>query len=157
MSEPSNAPAFSDDQRRTLALVLDEIVPRSEDGKFPGAGELGLADQVGEALGMVPGLRTMIAEGLSALDALARRRNADGFAVLSPAERVEVMDQLASSEHAFPPMLVLHTYAAYYQHTRVLEALGLDPRPPHPKGYEMEPDNLDLLDVVRRRRGFYRE
>ena len=153
MNDDPNSPSHSE---RLLALVLDDIVPRSEDGRFPGAGELGLAGHVLEALGAIPGLRTMIAEGLSALDALARVRNPDGFAALSRAQRTEVMDQLAAGDHAFPPLLVLHTYAAYYQHARVLEALGLEPRPPHPKGYEMGPDNLDLLDAVRRRPRLYR-
>ena len=36
------APVFSELEARTLASVLDQIIPPSEDGKLPGAGELGL-------------------------------------------------------------------------------------------------------------------
>ena len=39
---------------------------------------------------------------------------------------------------------------------RVVAALGLEPRPPHPKGYEMGTDDLTLLDPVRRRGPRYR-
>jgi hypothetical protein len=51
----------------------------------------------------------------------------------------------------------MHTYAGYYQHPRVMSALGLAPRPPHPLGYEMGADDLSLLDPVRRRAKMYRE
>ena len=147
---------FSKEQARILDGVLDDIIPRSADGRLPGAGELDLADFIAAALHKVPELRTMIAQGLSALDALARTRGSQGFAALAPGERSAVLNQHASSEHAFPPVLLLYTYAAYYQHPRVVAALGLEPRPPHPKGYEMGTDDLTLLDPVRRRGPRYR-
>jgi hypothetical protein len=46
---------------------------------------------------------------------------------------------------------------AYYQAPRVVEALGLEARPPHPKGYEVELGDLTLLDEVRRRGKLYRD
>jgi hypothetical protein len=147
---------FSADEARVLAGVLDDIIPRSPDGRLPGAGEIGLADFIAEALGKMPELRDMIVQGLSALDDLARRRTSQGFAALAQPDRRAVLNELASSEHAFPPVLILHTYAGYYRHPRVVAGLGLEPRPPHPKGYEMAPDDLTLLDAVRRRRPLYR-
>jgi hypothetical protein len=39
----------------------------------------------------------------------------------------------------------------------VLEALGIEGRPPHPKGYTIEPTDWSLLDPVRRRSRRYRE
>jgi hypothetical protein len=38
----------------------------------------------------------------------------------------------------------------------VVEALGLEPRPPFPKGYEVPPNDPALLDPVRRRAPFFR-
>ena len=43
MSNDRN-PRFSEDERRALSSVLDEIIPPSNDGRFPGAGELGLGN-----------------------------------------------------------------------------------------------------------------
>ena len=51
----------------------------------------------------------------------------------------------------------LHTYTGYYQHPRVLEALGLETRPPHPTGYPTIEGDLTLLDAVRGRARMYRE
>ena len=148
---------LSDHQARALASVLDEIIPPSDDGSFPGAGELGLASYIEQVLQQAPEFRPVILQGLSTLDELARGRSAQSFAELSSQEKVEVLNELTSTDQVFLPSLTLHTYIGYYQHGRVLEALGLEPRPPYPEGYEMKPSDLRLLDPVRRRPKLYRE
>lgn len=152
MSDETNNRGFSADEKRVLASVLDEIIPPSTDGKLPGAGRLGLISYINAALQNTPELRSMIVQGLSDLDSLARSRNAPGFAVLSREDKLQLLN-----EQAFVLPLTFHTYAGYYQHARVVEALGLEARPPHPKGYHMEPNDLSLLDGVRRRPKLYRE
>jgi len=47
------------------------------------------------------------------------------------------------------PALLMLVYSGYYQEPRVVEALGMEARAPHPRGYEMEADDLSLLDPVR--------
>lgn len=148
---------FTAEQKRVLAHVLDDIIPASADGRLPAAGALGVADYLDQSLGALPGLKAMIAEGLGALDALARRRHPDGLDALAPAERAAVLVEHAGSEHSFPPILILHTFAGYYQDPHVLAALGMPPRAPHPQGYEMGPDDLSLLDPVRQRGKLYRD
>ena len=101
----------------------------------------------------MPGFDAVIVAGLAALDALARERGAAGFAALPREERTAVLKAYAEREPGFVPGLVFQTYTAYYLEPRVVEALGLEARPPHPKGYEMEPNDLSLLDPVRARPG----
>ena len=152
MSDEANMRGFSANEKHVLTSVLDEIIPPSNDGRLPGAGQLGLADYVDEALQKTPELRVMIVQGLSDLDNLARGRNAPGFAALSREDKLQLLN-----EWGFVLPLTLHAYTGYYQHPQVVEALGLEARPPHPKGYHMEPNDLTLLDAVRRRRKLYRE
>lgn len=147
---------FSDIEKRALAYVLDEIIPASADGRLPGAGQLGLADHFDAALNAMPELKLMVAQSLAALDGLARHRHPLGIDALSSPDRAAVLAELAAGEHAVPPILALHAYTGYYQHPLVLAALGCEPRPPHPQGYEMEPNDLTLLDPVRRRPKMYR-
>ena len=45
----------------------------------------------------------------------------------------------------------------YYQNPAVVTALGLEPRPPHPDGYELEPGDLGLLADVRKSGKLYRD
>ncbi len=148
---------FSPDDTLALACVLDELIPPSADGRMPGAGALGLGDHVAAALRSAPALREMLDQSLAALLAIARRRDPRGLAALSAAERAAALAELAASEHAVPPVLVLHVYSGYYQHPRVLSALGMEPRAPHPAGYPVEPHDLSLLDPVRRRAKLYRD
>ncbi len=156
-SDPVPPPDFSPDEERALSSVLDEIIPPRSDGRLPGAGGLGLSSYIEHAVQKTPDLGPVIAQGLAALDDLAGRRGAGGFAELPSQDKLEVLNEIATTEPGFLPGLIFHTYAGYYQNGRVVEALGLEPRPPHPEGYEMEPSDLTLLDAVRRRPRMYRE
>ena len=141
---------LSTDQRALLAILLDELVPPSEDGRFPGAGALGLAARLEEAAERTPGLRRALGEALGMLAAC-------GFAALPRPERLLRLQALAQDAPAVFQTLLVHAYRDYYQHPRVVEALGLEPRPPFPKGFEVAPSDLTLLDPVRRRRKMYRD
>lgn len=154
MSDPI---PFTAAQRGVLAHVLDDLIPASADGRMPAAGQLGAAAYLDQSLNAMPPLKAMIAEGLDALDALARTRHPGGLDALAPAERAAVLLEHAGSEHSFPPILIMHAFAGYYQDPRILALLHLPPRAPHPQGYEMGADDLSLLDPVRRRGKLYRE
>jgi hypothetical protein len=146
---------FDAQQRATLSAVLDALVPPSADGRLPGAGGLGLASGIEAQLGATS---AFTARGLDALDALARERGAGDFAALAPAERAEVLNAHAAADPGFLPGLVFQVYSAYYQHPQVLSGLGLEPRPPHPRGYALEqPDLGALLAPVRARVKLYRD
>ena len=45
----------------------------------------------------------------------------------------------------------------YYRDDRVMRALGLDPRPPYPKGRVLEQGDWSLLDAVRGRPRMWRD
>lgn len=147
---------FSADQRSALTGVLDEIIPPSADGTRPGAGEIGLAPHVERGLAAMAMLVPMIGAALSALDGLARERGAAAFVALSRAERSAVLAEVAAAHPSFLGPLVFHTYVGYYQDPRALAAIGLEPRPPHPKGHVLEPGDFGLLDAVRRRGPIWR-
>lgn len=149
----SDGKRLSSDRTLALADVLDAIVPPSVDGRFPGAGELGL----GEAMAEQPELEPLLASGLAALDELARARGAAGFAEVPPDERRPLLEASGEPAPGFLLILVVQTFLAYYQHPRVREALGLEPRPPFPRGYEVEPTDFSILDPVRGRDPIYRK
>ena len=145
--------ALDDDRLAILSCVLDEIVPPSADGRLPGAGELGLAPGVVQMLGRTPGAVAALADALAALEASGTRP----FTRLSKAERLAALTDFVARRPGFVEGLLFPTYAGYYQAPRVLAAIGLEPRPPHPQGHALEPGDLTLLDAVRRRGKIYRE
>ena len=54
-------------------------------------------------------------------------------------------------------VLVSLTVQCYYRDDRVMQALEMEPRAPHPGGYEVEPGDWTLLDPVRARGDIYRD
>jgi hypothetical protein len=154
--DPAPTP-LSPAEARALAAVLDVLVPPSADGRLPGAGALGLARRVEDAMARAPQLTAAVREALAGLAALARERGADALEALAPEPREAVLREVAARVPSFVPGLLFHTYAGYYQHPDVLAAIGLEPRPPFPKGYAVPPSDLDaLLAPVRSRAPLYR-
>jgi hypothetical protein len=153
----ADAFAFSDDEERLLARLLDEIIPPCSERRLPGAGALGLTTRIARTVEQTPMLRPVMEYGLGALADLARKRHPSGFAALSGQETREVWEEFVATDQFFQPAFMFLVDSSYYQDARVVEALGLEARPPHPKGYTMEPDDSTLLDPVRRRAKMYRE
>lgn len=145
---------LSDDQRRALSCVLDEIVPPRTAVDLPGAGGLGLVARIERVLADSPELVPVVSAGLAALDASSRGGD---FAGLARSDRRAVLDTVVAAQPGFLPALVFHTYLGYYADASVQRQLGLEGRPPHPRGYDMERNDLSLVEPVRARGRLYRE
>lgn len=142
------------EQRATLDIVLNLIVPPSADGRMPGAAEVGVpAYLVAEAPDALP----LLCQELEQLDRCSRERFAREFAELEEAERKNLIETMRAQAPSFMSRLAMETLACYYQHDRVLEGLGLEARPPYPKGYQVVQGDLSLLDPVRARGKIYRD
>ena len=138
----------------TLCAVLNELIP-GRGPSLPGAGDLGLGDYV---KGRLADSRAGVVGALAELDARARALGGeDGFAFLPDEMRSGLLREVAGAHPGFLESLVFPLYSGYYQHRKVVEALGLENRPPYPKGYSLEPGDPGLLDPVRDRPRFYRE
>jgi len=148
---------MTDAHARTLAGILDHVIPPSADGRLPGAGALGMAAQVVEAMRRAPEMELAVLPALDDAESQARQRHGCAFVELSPEQQGALVRGLENAHPALIPTLAFHVYVAYYQHPRVIAALGLEARPPHPRGYEMAPNDLGLLDPVRRRGKLYRD
>lgn len=145
---------LTDVQHAILDAVLNLIVPPSADGRMPGAAEVGVpAYLFAEAPDALPVLREELAE----LERRARARFARGFAALEERERQTLVEELRAQQPSFMSRLAMETLACYYQHDRVLEGLGLEARPPYPKGHQVVQGDLSLLEPVRARGKIYRD
>ena len=141
-------------QRATLDIVLNMIVPPSADGRMPGAAEVGVpAYLVAEA----PDALTVLRRELEELERRSQERHARGFAEIEKHERQSLIEEMRAQEPSFMSRLSMETLACYYQHDRVLEGLGLEARPPYPKGYQVVQGDLSLLEPVRARGKIYRD
>ena len=139
MNDINATGVLSPAQRALLAGVLDQIVP--PEGGRPGAGEAGAVDYIDGALERSPELRHAFLSGLAALDA-----GPSPFESLSADEKVSRMRGVETTHPDFFTTLVREGYAGYYSNPAVVEVLGLDPTPPQPVGYVLEPFDYRLLD-----------
>ena len=141
-------------QRGIFDILLGMIVPASADGRKPSAAEVDVLGYIVEReADSLPTLR----EELDALAARARGQTGHAFLDLTAAEQQRVVADARAAAPEFLRGLALHTVTSYYQDDRVLEALGMEARPPFPQGYEVREGDLSLLDPVRQRDPFYRD
>jgi hypothetical protein len=145
MSQTDDEFSFSDAESRGLSAILDTLIPPSEDGRLPGAGEAGLVAYVEELVGKSPELGPMLRQGIECADALARERGAESFASLPGEDRTTVLNATSEGAPGLVPSLTFHIYSRYYREPQVMQAIGLEPRPPHPKGYEIGPSDMSKL------------
>lgn len=142
-------------QAALLESVLDRIIPR--DAGFPGAGELGMAWHIDRVAGGRTDLKRLFSSGLAQVELVSHRRYSAEFTALTDEQKDTVLLQVESQAPAFFNELVRQTYNAYYTHPRVLGLLGLEVRPPQPRGHHVEPLDLGLLEGVKRRGKAYRD
>ena len=90
-----------------------------------------------------------------ALDMLARIAGAP-LAGLDPPERETVAIEFRANGGAAAATLTRVVLQCYYRDDRVVRSLGLEPRPPYPKGHVLEDGSWSLLDPVRARPPFWR-
>jgi hypothetical protein len=154
----SDQSGFSADQERMLTTLLDVVIPESRDGRLPAAGALELTSHIVRSVERTRMLRPVIDYGLSTLADMALKRNPGGWAALSRDERTALFEEFTAGDQFFRPAFLFLVYSGYYTAPRVVEALGLEMRPPHPQGYALEPEDLSsLLEPVRRRGTMYRD
>ena len=144
-----------DVQRDLLEAVLDTLIPRSEDGRMPGCGELGVADFVTARVESSPAGTGTLASILDAIEAAAQAARGP-FLKCTGDERGAAVAAVAAEHGDLFEILWQSTLVAYYQHPRICRELGLRSGPPYPEGYELGDSDLSLLDPVRGKPPFYR-
>ncbi|MDH3686394.1 MAG: gluconate 2-dehydrogenase subunit 3 family protein [Myxococcales bacterium] len=145
--------SLTDAQQQALGAVLDALIPPRDE--LAGAGTLGLGDAVEREIDKMAGALDALTDALAALDAST---GTGSFVALAESERAAALAAYAEADPGFLPGIIFHTYIAYYQDPRVIVALGLAARPPHPQGYEIAPSDFDALTArVRTREPFFRK
>jgi hypothetical protein len=139
---------FTADEQGTLAALVDMIIPASARYGVPGAADPAIfADILSDAQRQ----RERLGEALAALDALARDAHGAGFADLAAGQRGGVTDTFRATRAGDAGLIAALTAQCYYRDDRVMDSIGMEPRPPHPLGYEVAQGDWSLLDPVRGR------
>jgi hypothetical protein len=146
MSVEASLTAAQIDDLRVIAAM---IIPASTEYSVPGA------DDAAIQADMLATLGRDAAAVRAALDHLAQLAGMP-LSRLDAARRETVVTQFRASGGASAAALVRVVLQCYYRDDRVLRSLGLELRPPFPKGYELEQGDWSLLDPVKARPSTWR-
>jgi hypothetical protein len=138
-------PAQMDDLRAIAGI----IIPASAEFDVPGADDPLIQADIVATLGRDAG------RVRDALDELARLAGMP-LADLDPARRAAVAMELRAKGGAAVATLTRVVLQCYYRDDRVVRSLGLEPRPPYPRGHVLEDGDWSLLDPVRARPPLWR-
>ncbi|MFB9264001.1 hypothetical protein ACFFWD_12575 [Bradyrhizobium erythrophlei] len=131
-------------QRNDLRTVAAMIIPPSDAYKVPGADDPAIQGDMLATLGRDTAL---VARALDHLARLAGKPLAE----LDDAARNAVAREFRATGGAAAATLVRVVLQCYYRDDRVLRSLGLELRPPFPKGHVLPEGDWSLLDPVKAR------
>ena len=131
-------------QRDDLRTIAAMIIPESAEYRVPGADDTRIQADILATLGRDTG------QVAAALDHLARLAGMP-LARLDPTLREAVAKEFRANGGAPAATLVRVVLQCYYRDDRVLRSLGLELRPPFPKGHVLPDGDWSLLDPVKKR------
>ena len=137
-------------ERQDFRCIAGMMVPASEEFGVPGADDEAIFADIQRSLGRdLPDVR----------NALARLATLAGgsFVALDSARREAVAQAFLSSDTPEVATLGRTILQCYYRDDRVVLSLGVEPRPPFPKGHTVEQGDWSLLDPVRARPKMWRD
>jgi hypothetical protein len=144
-AENSLTPAQRDDLRVVSAMMI----PASAEYGVPSADDGAIQADILATLG-----RDTKRVGV-ALDHLARLAGTR-LAQLDQARRDAVANEFRAAGGTAAATLILVILQCYYRDDRVLRSLGLELRPPFPKGHALEQGDWSLLEPVKARPSMWR-
>jgi hypothetical protein len=145
---------LSEDQKSVLDALLNLIIPSSGDGRMPGAAEM---DFLGYLVGDESGFLPKLVQVLNAIVDAADSSHGKSFTEINESDQLDLVNSLRSSKGELFNRLTNQVMACYYQNDRVMRGLGLEPRPPFPKGNQVDEGDLSLLEPVRQRGEIWRK
>ena len=131
-------------QRDDLRVVAGMIIPESAEYRVPGADDSRIQADILATLGRDT------KQVAAALDHLAQVAGMP-LARLDPTRREAVAKEFRANGGAPAATLVRVVLQCYYRDDRVLRSLGLELRPPFPKGHVLPDGDWSLLDPVKKR------
>ena len=145
-----SAQAVTATEFRTLGCVAAMMIPASAEYDVPGADDAAILADIARSLGRDT---VDVRKALGLLDHLAGGSLADAAGQIQE----DAIQRFRQAHPALATVLVAVITRCYYRDDRVMRSLGMEVRPPFPKGFDVEQGDWSLLDPVRARGKIYRE
>ena len=140
---------LSSRQRDDLAVIAAMMIPASTEYDVPGADDAAIQADIVATCGRDA---AVVAQALDQLANLAGRPLVE----LDAARREAIAREFRATGGGAAATLVRVVLQCYYRDDRVVRSLGLELRPPFPRGYALEQGDWSLLDPVKARPSMWR-
>ena len=131
------------DELRDLSCIAGMMIPPNTEFGVPGADDPAVIAEILRSLG----------NDLPAVQAALK--DVAGLATMSGDQRARLIETIrGGTDLATLERVILQSY---YRDDRVVRSLGLEPRPPFPRGHVLEQGDWSLLDPVRARPKMWRD
>ena len=144
---------FTDDERLAVTALAAMVIPASNEYGVPGADDPAIVDNILVDASRCP---EQLKDALAVLGTLAQEEAGLPYASLSDDKREAITSAFRKSHAGHAKLFANLTVQGYYRDDRIMRSIGLDPRPPHPQGYEVEQGDWSLVDPVKKKAPFYR-
>ncbi len=135
---------------RDLSDIAGTMIPESPAFGVPGADDPAILGDIARSLGRdLP----LVREALATIAA----KSGSAFAGMDRDRREALINDYYAGGGAAGAALGRVILGAYYRDDRVLLALGMEARPPFPKGHALEQGDWSLLDAVRNQPPLWRD
>jgi hypothetical protein len=138
------------EEQATLRCIAGHIIPASSRFDVPGADDPAIFTDLLTSLERDFGA---VRQALATVTSLVGGRLTE----LSAERRLAVLSEFRTQHRAQAAILETVVAQCYYRDDRVMRAIGMEPRPPFPKGFSLQAGDFSLLDPVRARGKTYRE
>ena len=142
--------SLSTAEQNTLRVLLGLMIPASTEYGVPAADDPGIFADIVASMGRDGAVVRALMRDLDA-------RSCGTFTELDPAARQDVAAKFLASGDPSLGALSRVVLQCYYRDARVMNSLGMEARPPFPKGFAVEQGDWTLLEPVRRRPKVYRD
>lgn len=140
---------LSNSDQTLLRLISGIMIPADVELGVPGADDQAVQHNL---LAIAARRAEAIHEALARFTAFA----GPDLASADTRTQLESLENFRARHPREATPLISAVLQAYYQDDRVMQSLGMEPRPPFPKGYEVPEGDWSLIEPVRKRTPFWR-
>jgi len=148
------------DERKLLKLILQEIIPASEDGKIPSSGLDSVINYLENKVKENLNFKNLFNDGILRVNDFLISTETHINSIDSK-EVNFVLKKIENEKPIFFKEFLRQVYMGYYSQPSIRQFFGVSSHPPHPNGYEVpeeEPDFVEnLVEPVKKRGICYRQ
>ena len=142
-------------QQTILHALLGAILPADPTLGVPAGNDHAILQDILQTIRI--SAHELVSKGLEDLDNASAKQFDAGFEGIEAAKKIALFNDMRIKNNRFYSVLSSVILQCYYRNDQVMESLGMEARPPFPKGHQVPQGDFSLLDPVKARGKIWRD